>query len=48
VYVRVWEYDVPGDQAPAFTADYAADGPWGDLFGRAAGFLGRIVASSSP
>lgn len=40
MYVRVWEYDVPGDQAAAFTAAYAADGPWGELFGRAAGFLG--------
>src|SRR5207248_517320 len=24
----------------AFSAAYAADGPWGELFGRAAGFLG--------
>jgi heme-degrading monooxygenase HmoA len=31
---------VPGDWAGAFTAAYAADGPWGELFGRAAGFLG--------
>jgi hypothetical protein len=40
VFVRVWEYEVPGDRTGAFTAAYAADGPWGELFGRAAGFLG--------
>jgi len=28
VFVRVWEYEVPGDQAAAFTAAYAADGAW--------------------
>jgi heme-degrading monooxygenase HmoA len=27
-------------RAEAFTAAYAADGAWGDLFDRAAGFLG--------
>jgi hypothetical protein len=40
VFVRVWEYEVPGDRTGAFIAAYAADGPWGELFGRAAGFLG--------
>jgi heme-degrading monooxygenase HmoA len=40
VFVRVWEYKVPGDRSEAFTAAYAADGAWGELFGRAAGFLG--------
>ena len=40
VFVRVWEYEVPGDRAEAFTAAYAADGAWGELFGRATGFLG--------
>jgi heme-degrading monooxygenase HmoA len=40
VFVRVWEYEVPGDRTGAFTAAYAADGPWVELFGRAAGFLG--------
>jgi hypothetical protein len=40
VFVRVWEYEVPGDRAVAFTTAYAADGAWGELFGRAAGFLG--------
>jgi heme-degrading monooxygenase HmoA len=40
VFVRVWEYEVPGDRAAAFTTAYAADGAWGELFGRAAGFLG--------
>ena len=43
MYVRVREYDVPGDQAAGFTAAYAADGPWGELFGRAAGFLGTAL-----
>ena len=40
MFVRVWEYEVPGDQAAAFTAAYAADGPWAELFARADGFLG--------
>jgi hypothetical protein len=40
VFVRVWEYEVPGDRVAAFTAAYAADGAWGELFRRAAGFLG--------
>jgi heme-degrading monooxygenase HmoA len=40
VFVRVWEYHVPSDRVGAFTAAYAADGAWGELFGRAAGFLG--------
>ena len=40
VFVRVWEYEVAGDRAAAFTMAYAADGAWGQLFGRAAGFLG--------
>jgi heme-degrading monooxygenase HmoA len=39
VFVRVWEYEVPGDRAEAFTAAYAAAGAWGELFGRAARFL---------
>lgn len=38
--MRLWEYEVPGDRAVAFTTAYAADGAWGKLFGRAAGFLG--------
>ena len=29
VFVRVWEYEVPGDRAAAFTTAYAADGAWG-------------------
>ena len=40
VFVRVWEYQVAGDRAVEFTAAYAADGAWGELFGRAPGFLG--------
>jgi len=40
VFVRVWEYQVPDDRAGAFTAAYAADGAWGELFGQAAGFVG--------
>ena len=28
------------DRVAAFTAAYTADGAWGELFGRAAGFLG--------
>ena len=52
VFVRVWEYEVPGDRLAAFTTAYAADGPWGELFGRAAGFLGtelyRDAARAAP
>jgi heme-degrading monooxygenase HmoA len=40
VFVRVWEYEVPGDRIAAFIAAYAPDGAWGELFGRAMGFLG--------
>lgn len=40
MFVRVWEYEVPGDRAAAFAEAYAPDGAWGQLFGRAAGFLG--------
>jgi len=40
VFVRVWEYEVPDDRAAAFIAGYARDGAWGQLFGRAAGFVG--------
>ena len=40
VFVRVWEYEVPVDQAVVFTVANAPDGAWGQLFGRAAGFLG--------
>jgi len=40
VFVRVWEYEVPDDRAAAFAVAYAPDGAWGQLFGRAAGFLG--------
>ena len=31
---------VPGDRTRAFTAAYAADGAWGELFAKATGFLG--------
>jgi heme-degrading monooxygenase HmoA len=40
VFARVWEYEVPGDRTAAFMAAYAPDGAWGELFGRATGFLG--------
>jgi heme-degrading monooxygenase HmoA len=47
VYVRVWEYEVPPDRAGAFTAAYAASGPWGELFRRAGGFLGTELYRDS-
>jgi len=47
VFVRVWEYEVPEERAGAFTAAYAADGPWGELFGRAAGYLGTELYRDS-
>jgi hypothetical protein len=40
VFIRVWEYEVPGDRTGEFAAADAADGAWGELFGWAAGFLG--------
>ena len=40
MFVRVWEYQVPDDRIGAFTAAYAADGAWGELFSQAAGFVG--------
>jgi hypothetical protein len=40
VFVRVWEYEVPGDQAAAFTEAYAADGAWAELFARGDGYVG--------
>ena len=40
VFIRVWEHEVPGDRTGEFTAADAADGASGELFGRAAGFLG--------
>jgi heme-degrading monooxygenase HmoA len=40
VFVRVWEYQAPDDRTAAFATAYAADGAWGELFGRAAGFVG--------
>ena len=40
MFVRVWEYEVPSDRAAAFTAAYAAEGVWAELFAQADGFLG--------
>jgi len=47
VFVRVWEYEVPPDRTGAFAAAYAADGPWGELFRRAGGFLGTELYRDS-
>jgi heme-degrading monooxygenase HmoA len=47
VFVRVWEYEVPLDRTGAFTTAYAADGPWGELFRRAGGFLGTELYRDS-
>jgi heme-degrading monooxygenase HmoA len=47
VFVRIWEYQVPGGRRAAFTAAYAADGAWARLFGRAAGFLGTELYRDS-
>lgn len=29
VFVRVWEYEAPGDRTEPFVEAYAADGAWG-------------------
>jgi quinol monooxygenase YgiN len=47
VFVRVWEFEVPSDRVVAFVAAYAADGAWGELFGRAAGYLGTELYRDS-
>jgi heme-degrading monooxygenase HmoA len=47
VFVRVWEYEVPSGRTAVFTAAYAADGAWAQLFGRAAGFLGTELYRDS-
>jgi heme-degrading monooxygenase HmoA len=47
VFVRVWEYEVPPDRTGAFITAYAADGPWGELFRRAGGFLGTELYRDS-
>jgi len=47
VFVRVWEYEVPGERTAAFTAAYSADGPWGELFRRSAGFVGTELYRDS-
>jgi heme-degrading monooxygenase HmoA len=47
VFVRVWEYEVPASRTGPFTAAYAAGGPWGELFGRAAGYLGTELYRDS-
>jgi heme-degrading monooxygenase HmoA len=39
-YDLLCEYEVSGDRVAAFVTAYAAHGAWGELFGRAAGFLG--------
>lgn len=40
VFVRVWEFEVPGDHTAAFVEAYAADGAWAELSGKAARFSG--------
>jgi len=40
VFVRVWEYQVRGQQVAEFAAAYGADGAWVELFRRAEGYLG--------
>jgi heme-degrading monooxygenase HmoA len=47
VFVRVWEYEVPGERTQAFTEAYTADGAWAQLFGKAAGFLGTELYRDS-
>ena len=47
MFVRVWEYEVPLDRTAAFTTAYAPDGPWGELFRRAGGFLGTELYRDS-
>jgi hypothetical protein len=46
--VRVWEYEVPLDRTGAFAAAYSADGPWGELFGRADGSWAPSCTATVP
>ncbi len=43
----VWEYEVRGGRAEAFTAACAADGAWGELAGRASGLSGTELSRDS-
>lgn len=40
MYVILWEFRVPAERCAAFESAYGPDGPWGQLFAQAAGFLG--------
>ena len=40
MYTILWEFRVPPDRRPAYEAAYGPDGPWAQLFGKAAGFSG--------
>jgi heme-degrading monooxygenase HmoA len=40
-------YEMPSGRTGAFAAAYGADGPWAQLFGRAAGYLGTELYHDS-
>jgi len=39
-YRLLWQFETDPERREAFEAAYGPDGPWADLFRRAAGFLG--------
>ena len=40
MYTILWEFRVPPDRRDAYETAYGPDGPWAQLFGKAAGFIG--------
>ena len=40
MYTILWEFRVLPDRRDAYEAAYGPDGPWAQLFGKAAGFAG--------
>ena len=40
MYTILWEFRVPPDRRDAYETAYGPQGPWAQLFGKAAGFVG--------
>jgi heme-degrading monooxygenase HmoA len=43
VFVRVWQYDVPGQNAERFVDAYGSSGDWARLFSRGRGYLNTAL-----
>lgn len=42
-HVRLWRYEVPSEQRPAFCRHYASDGTWARLFAEHEGYVGTLL-----